>query len=240
MLPGPTLGFPISGVSAGGPPSDPHTPRTCTAHLQRAAFYILDKSLSASCCPYNLSMCHFFACLTSTLAFYHDKTVKYDDRQQQTTYNSAYPPASSVTIRDMAGKHELQALGREIRQRRIDKRIKSVAELARMSGISRQYLSALENGYVNPSRLRKPVTPTDYMLERLSKDLDIPMSRLHSLLGRGAESSDARSAEVDGVAQDFDRLPEWAKEIVRAAVRAAKSIVVQVEEISRDKNAPGP
>lgn len=141
---------------------------------------------------------------------------------------------------DMAGKHELQALGREIRQRRIDKGIKSVAELARTSGISRQYLSALENGYVNPNPLRKPVTPTDYMLERLSKDLDIPMSRLHSLLGRGTEASDARSAEADGVAQDFDRLPEWAKEIVRAAVRAAKSVVAQVEEISRGKDAPDP
>ena len=138
----------------------------------------------------------------------------------------------------MAGQQELQALGREIRQRRIDKGIKSVAALARQSGISRQYLSALENGYVNPNPLRKPVIPTDYMLGHLSRELDIPMSRLHSLLGRSAEASDAHSAEADGVAQDFDQLPEWAKEIVRSAIRAAKNVVLQVAEINRNKDAP--
>ena len=127
----------------------------------------------------------------------------------------------------MVGQQELQAFGPEIRQRRINKGITSVAELARKSGISRQYLSALENGYVNPNPLRKPVIPTDYMLGRLSTELDIPMSRLHSLLGRGTEGSDARSPEADSIAEDFDRLPSWAKEIVRSAVQAAKRVVAQ-------------
>jgi len=102
---------------------------------------------------------------------------------------------------------QLKRLGQIVREAR-QQRKWTLQELADHSRVGHSYLSNIERGYVNPNR--GPVTPSDDILTAISQSLDIPLSTMHTALGRIEEDADAlpieyapildelRSASYDG------------------------------------------
>jgi transcriptional regulator with XRE-family HTH domain len=109
--------------------------------------------------------------------------------------------------------------------------------MERLSGISRQFLSSIENAYSSPKR--GFVLPSDQTLERLSETLDIPLSRLHALLGRFPDEPLTRYEDPESlvVADAYDRLPALCKRIVRDALQTAEAIAAELraQEDSRSR-----
>jgi len=123
----------------------------------------------------------------------------------------------------------LRALGNEIRQRRKQNGINTLRQLEQLSGVSRQFLSAIENGYTAPKR--GFTVPSDETLEKLASTLNIPLSRLHALLGRFPDTpypaySDTETAII---AERYDKLPAVYKRIVRDALQTAEAIASETD-----------
>lgn len=93
-------------------------------------------------------------------------------------------------------KDNARAIGKRIREFREDKEI-TAAQLAKDAGISRSYLSELENGAGNHSR------PSAQVLYALGKALGVPMS---DLLGRPliVDSANKPSASLLEFAEQED------------------------------------
>ena len=123
----------------------------------------------------------------------------------------------------------LRAFGEEIRRQRIAKGIKTLVQLKDLTGISTQFLSQIEKAYVNKDR--GLVIPSDDKIEKLSQALEIPLSRLHALLGRMPDQPLPiyKHPETVQIADDYDGLPSYARKIVRDALKTAKEVVAQIE-----------
>ena len=139
-----------------------------------------------------------------------------------TAYNPCMPTIAHI-----------RALGEEIHRQRLAKGIRSKRKLAEITGLSAQHVGQIENAYVNPKR--GFFVPSDEVLEKLAVALDIPISRLHSLLGRFPDIpypalSDPEAMEV---AEAYSRHPHYCRVIVQDALRIAQNVVVIVEQ-----NAP--
>lgn len=124
---------------------------------------------------------------------------------------------------------ELQNLGRELRQQRKAKGHQSLSAFARQLKLSPTYLSQVERGYVHPKQ--GLVVPSDEVLEKLSQALDLPISRLHGLLGRlpDVPFPAFEHPETLQLAEAYDRLPLYAQKIVQDALRTAEEVVALVE-----------
>ena len=81
----------------------------------------------------------------------------------------------------MPSPSQLKALGSVVKEARIG-RGWTQKQLETASGIGNNYISNIERGYVNPKR--GPVTPSDDVMNALSKALGISASDLHAALGR--------------------------------------------------------
>jgi len=116
----------------------------------------------------------------------------------------------------------LRALGAEVRRGREAKGITTLLELKEITGISQQFLSQIETARVDKNR--GVVVPSDDKLERLSEALDVPVSRLHALLGRMPDQPFRiyRHAETAEIADEYDALPEWGRQIVRDTIQSVK------------------
>ena len=123
----------------------------------------------------------------------------------------------------------LRALGNEIRLRRKQNGITTLKQLEDLSGVSRQFLSAIENGYTAPKR--GFTVPSDETLEKLASTLDIPLSRLHALLGRFPDTPYPAYSDVETaiIAERYDRLPTVYKRIVRDALHTAEAMANETE-----------
>ncbi len=128
----------------------------------------------------------------------------------------------------MSDIEQLRVLGAAIRRRRIDQGIKTLRQMKEKTGISTQFLSQIENAYVHPKR--GYVVPSDELLERISKAIDMPLARMHTIIGRFPEVPEAVSPIASEIAEEYDRLPEYAQQIILDAVQTAKSVVAKVEE----------
>lgn len=109
-------------------------------------------------------------------------------------------------------------------------------ELFQKTGLSVGYISNIENGYVNPKR--GPVVPSDDSLSSFSEALGIPLSRLHSSLGRDVmarQEIDAIDSITREAGYDTDSLDEagWAR--LRQSVDAAVIGVMEQERRKRQK-----
>ena len=123
---------------------------------------------------------------------------------------------------------QLRVLGAAIRRRRIDQGVKTLRQMKELTGISTQFLSQIENAYVHPKR--GYVVPSDELLERISRAIDMPLSRMHTIIGRFPEKPEMVSPVAAEIAEEYDRLPEYAQQIVLDAVQTAKSVVAKVEQ----------
>ena len=130
---------------------------------------------------------------------------------------------------------QIRALGEEIHRQRLAKGISSKRKLAQITGLSAQHVGQIENAYVNPKR--GFFVPSDEVLEKLSIALDVPLSRLHTLLGRFPDLPfpALNDPEAMEVAEAYSRLPHYCRVIVQDALRIAQNVVVIVEQ-----NAPKP
>ena len=133
----------------------------------------------------------------------------------------------SETPRDI---QMLKVLGEEIRRRRKARGVRTLRQLKELTGISTQFLSQIENAYVHPSR--GYVIPSDETLGKLSAALEVPISRLHAILGRIPEQPYPIYVhpEAAEIAEEYDHLPAYAQRIVRDALTTAKAVVEQVEQ----------
>jgi len=71
------------------------------------------------------------------------------------------------------------------------------------------------------------VIPSDEVLEKLSKGLDIPLSRLHGLLGRTPDVPFPALEDPDALrlAERYSRLPQLEREAVLDLVSAIEQLV---------------
>ncbi|MDR3708124.1 MAG: helix-turn-helix transcriptional regulator [Capsulimonadaceae bacterium] len=122
----------------------------------------------------------------------------------------------SVTVEN------LQALGNEVRRAREAKGITTLKELQRLTGISQQRLSQIETARVDKDR--SPVVPGDDKIDKLAEALDVPISRMHALLGRMPDQPFRvyRNAETAQFAEEYDALPDWARAIVTDCISSVK------------------
>lgn len=109
----------------------------------------------------------------------------------------------------------LKQLGRELRSRRQALGMKSLRAFATQIGVSHQHLSQLERGYVSPKQ--GVVVPSDEVLEKLARGLDVPLSRLHVLLGRMPDHAYPAydNPEAVDLAERYVRMLGYAQEMVR-------------------------
>jgi len=116
----------------------------------------------------------------------------------------------------------LKAFGLAVRQAREQKGIKTLVELERQTGISQQRLSQLESGRVDAGR--RPSIPSDSSIEKLAAALDVPVARMHALLGRGVEQATHifTCPETALMAEEYDALPDFARQIVRDVIESVK------------------
>lgn len=128
---------------------------------------------------------------------------------------------------------DLQNLGRELREWRKARGHQSLSAFARQLKLSPTYLSQVERGYVHPKQ--GLVVPSDEVLEKLSEALDVPISRLHGLLGRlpDVPFPAFQNAETVRLAEAYDRLPAYAQKIVQDALRTAEEVVALIEAAPR-------
>jgi len=105
----------------------------------------------------------------------------------------------------------------------------SLSAFARQIGMSPSNLSQLERGYIHPKR--GLVVPSDDMLEKLAVGLDIPLSRLHALLGRLPDQPYQVFENPDAVqlAERFVRLPDYAKPALWDALQSLEALVERRE-----------
>lgn len=116
---------------------------------------------------------------------------------------------------------------RELRGKR------SLREIAKISGISHNYLSIVERG-IDP-RTGTPVNPTPDTLKKLSEAYQYSYEKLMSKAGYiqmfdqekfiheeeiGDKGSDRRSKFTDDVMKDFDRLPPEEQERIHKIIKA--------------------
>lgn len=87
---------------------------------------------------------------------------------------------------------QLKRPGQIVREARQQKKW-TLQELADNSRVGHSYLSNIERGYVNPNR--GPVTPSDDILAAISQTLDIPLTAMHTALGRIEDDTDAMPIE---------------------------------------------
>jgi transcriptional regulator with XRE-family HTH domain len=123
----------------------------------------------------------------------------------------------------------IRALGQEIERQRIARGIPTVQELSRMSGMSKQRMGEIIKGYRHPTR--GFTVPTDDALDRIAEALDMPVSRLHALLGRFPEVPFPAFEHADtvDVAEAYDRLPEFGRKLVRDVIRSVQEVAASVE-----------
>ena len=116
----------------------------------------------------------------------------------------------------------LRALGNEVRRAREAKGIRTLVELERVTGISQQRLSQIETARIDPGR--GVILPSDDKIERLAAALDVPVSRMHALLGRMPDQPFRVYAnpETAQVAEEYDALPEWGRHVVRDMIASLK------------------
>lgn len=114
----------------------------------------------------------------------------------------------------MPSLDQLKELGRTFREARKSKKL-TLEELEELSGVSKNYVWIIESAYVGPNR--SPTVPADDKLAALGKALDIPVSHLHTILGRHDAPNTAAVALVREVAGRYgngDTLgPERVQEI---------------------------
>lgn len=118
---------------------------------------------------------------------------------------------------------DLQNLGRELRAARLRMGKASLTKFAAEIGVSRQHLSHIENAYKHPRR--GPVIPSDDVLVKIAEGYDLPVSRLHALLGRQPDEAvpTFRHPEALHLAERFDRLPAAAQSAVLSMVGALEA-----------------
>ena len=108
--------------------------------------------------------------------------------------------------------------------------MKSLRAFAARAGISHQHLSQLERGYVNPKQ--GMVVPSDEVLEKLARGLDVPLSRLHVLLGRFPDSPYPAydNPEAVDLAERYTRMPGYAQEMVQGMFTIIEAAVARQSE----------
>ncbi len=112
--------------------------------------------------------------------------------------------------------------------------MKALADIARMSD---QRLGEIINGYQHPTR--GYTIPTDDTLERLAEALDLPVSRLHALLGRFPDVPFPAFEHPDTVAlaEAYDRLPEYARKVMRDVLRSLQEVVASIGSRTEDASS---
>ena len=130
----------------------------------------------------------------------------------------------------MPTAQDLHNLGRELRMRREALGLKSLREFARRVDVSPQHLSQLERGYVNPKR--GLVVPSDEVLEKLAAGLDVPLSRLHALLGRLNDQPYPVFDDPKAVllAERYSRLPGYARTLLLDVLADIEAMVRKQEQ----------
>jgi len=127
----------------------------------------------------------------------------------------------------MPNHEDLQRLGVALRKAREAKGEHSIRAFAEKVGVSHQHLSQIERAYIAPNR--GLVIPSDEVLEKLAKGLDIPLSRLHGYLGRTPDVpfpaySDPETAQV---AERFFNLPQIEREVVLDVLETIERMVAK-------------
>ncbi len=150
----------------------------------------------------------------------------------QTAYNVHLFPIRQLKafiIWLMATLEDLKKLGVELRTRR-EERGETLRAFASRVGVSHQHLSQIERGYVSPNRGR--VIPTDETLEKLAKALDVPLSRLHGLLGRTPDVPFPAFDDPEAVrlADRYVKLPKIEREAVLDVVAAIEAMVAKRDQ----------
>jgi transcriptional regulator with XRE-family HTH domain len=118
----------------------------------------------------------------------------------------------------MPSVEQLKRLGDLVREARKSKSW-TLDETALNSGVGRSWVSNIERAYVNPKR--GPVTPSDDVLYRLSKSLDIPFESMHVALGRVEGDELDREPFIDELKQAgyLDHLPAATKDEIMDYIR---------------------
>lgn len=127
----------------------------------------------------------------------------------------------------MPTTEDLKKLGRELRSRREALGMKSLRAFALSVDVSHQHLSQLERGYVNPKQ--GMVVPSDEVLEKLAKGLDVPLSRLHVLLGRFPDTPYPAYDDPEAVAlaERYMRMPQYAQEMVQGMFTVIEAMIAR-------------
>ena len=112
--------------------------------------------------------------------------------------------------------------------------MKSLRAFAARTGVSHQHLSQLERGYVNPKQ--GLVVPSDEVLEKLANGLDVPLSRLHVLLGRFPDKPYPAydNPEAVDLAERYVRLPRYAQEMALGMFTVIEAMVTKQTEEKQD------
>jgi transcriptional regulator with XRE-family HTH domain len=124
---------------------------------------------------------------------------------------------------------DLQNLGRELRARRMALGETSLRKFGTNIGVSHQHLSHIENAYVHPKR--GLVVPSDDVLKKMAAGYQVPLSRLHGLLGRLPDLPVPvfKHPEAQRLAERFDRLPKRLQETTLEVFASIERLAKQVD-----------
>ena len=122
---------------------------------------------------------------------------------------------------------DLERLGAEVRRAREARGYPSARSFAAAIGVSPQHLSHIERGYVNPKR--GLIVPSDDVLDKIAGGADVPVSRLHAMLGRMPSQPFPALEDPDAadVAERYCRLPEYARKHLKAVLASVEGLVLE-------------
>jgi transcriptional regulator with XRE-family HTH domain len=134
----------------------------------------------------------------------------------------------------MPTQEQLENLGREMRSWRKAAGEKSLRKFAKRIGVSPTHVSQLERAYSNP---KQGITvPSDDVLEKIADGLNVPVSRMHLLLGRceGSPYPALQDPEALDVAERFARLPDYARRHLHDVLTSLETLVATANKTSKE------